>query len=933
MMKLEDLDPQKNILIKGARVHNLKNIDVAIPKNQLVVITGMSGSGKSSLAFDTLYAEGQRRYVESLSSYARQFMGRMNKPDVDYIKGIAPAIAIEQKVITSNPRSTVGTSTEIYDYLKLLFSRIGKTISPISGKQVQKDSVTDVVNYLSALPEESTVTILCPLYPHNQRTLKEELAVLLQKGFSRVMIGTEIKKVEEVLEDESIENKEITDEHEILILIDRILTNQEDETISRMGDSVQTAFFEGKGDCYVDFDGERKHFSDRFELDGMRFEEPTPNFFSFNNPFGACPKCEGFGKVIGIDEDLVIPDKSKSVYDGAIAPWRGEKMKEWADALIKTSIKFDFPIHRSVSQLTKAEKKLLWTGNKYFKGLDEFFKFLEEQTYKIQYRVMLSRYRGKTDCPDCLGSRLRQDANYVKIDGHSITEIVLMPLKKALPFFDSLKLDEQQQQISKRLILEIRSRILFLNEVGLGYLTLNRLSNTLSGGESQRINLATSLGSSLVGSVYVLDEPSIGLHPKDTNRLIGVLKSLRDVGNTVLVVEHEEEMMQAADHLIDIGPEAGTLGGKLIFAGKYEDILKDKNSLTGKYLSGEVKIEIPKKRRKPTDFIEIKGARENNLQNIDVKFPLNVLTAVTGVSGSGKTSLVKRILYPALQKIIGNYSGEQTGSYDGIEGATSEIHSVELVDQNPIGRSSRSNPVTYVKAWDEIRSLFSSQPSAKAAGLKPSAFSFNVEGGRCDVCQGEGEVKIEMQFMADIYLPCESCEGKRFKQHVLDVSYQDKNVSEVLEMTIDEALEFFTKEHKITNKLQPLVDVGLGYVHLGQSSNTLSGGEAQRIKLASFLIKGTNSHNTLFIFDEPTTGLHFHDIKKLLKSFEALIEQGNTIIVIEHNMDVVKCADWVIDIGPGGGDEGGSLVFEGTPEDLIKFKGSFTGDYLKERFR
>jgi excinuclease ABC subunit A len=920
-------------LIKGARVHNLKNIDVAIPKNQLVVITGMSGSGKSSLAFDTLYAEGQRRYVESLSSYARQFMGRMNKPDVDYIKGIAPAIAIEQKVITSNPRSTVGTSTEIYDYLKLLFSRIGKTISPISGKQVQKDSVTDVVNYLSALPEESTVTILCPLYPHNQRTLKEELAVLLQKGFSRVVIGTEIKKVEEVLEDESIENKEITNEHEILILIDRIVTNQEDETISRMGDSVQTAFFEGKGDCYVDFDGERKHFSDRFELDGMRFEEPTPNFFSFNNPFGACPKCEGFGKVIGIDEDLVIPDKSKSVYDGAIAPWRGEKMKEWADALIKASTKFDFPIHRSVNQLTKAEKKLLWTGNKYFKGLDEFFKFLEEQTYKIQYRVMLSRYRGKTDCPDCMGSRLRQDANYVKIDGHSITEIVLMPLKKALPFFDSLKLDEQQKQISKRLILEIRSRILFLNEVGLGYLTLNRLSNTLSGGESQRINLATSLGSSLVGSVYVLDEPSIGLHPKDTNRLIGVLKSLRDVGNTVLVVEHEEEMMQAADHLIDIGPEAGTLGGELIFAGKYEDILKDKNSLTGKYLSGEVKIEIPKKRRKPNEFIEIKGARENNLQNIDVKFPLNVLTAVTGVSGSGKTSLVKRILYPALQKIIGNYSGEQTGSYDSIEGATSEIHSVELVDQNPIGRSSRSNPVTYVKAWDEIRSLFSSQPSAKAAGLKPSAFSFNVEGGRCDVCQGEGEVKIEMQFMADIYLPCESCEGKRFKQHVLDVTYQDKNVSEVLEMTIDEALEFFTKEHKITNKLQPLVDVGLGYVHLGQSSNTLSGGEAQRIKLASFLIKGTNSHNTLFIFDEPTTGLHFHDIKKLLKSFEALIEQGNTIIVIEHNMDVVKCADWVIDIGPGGGDEGGSLVFEGTPEDLIKFKGSFTGDYLKERFR
>ncbi|WP_394370322.1 excinuclease ABC subunit UvrA [Pedobacter segetis] len=932
MMKLEDLDPQKNILIKGARVHNLKNIDVAIPKNQLVVITGMSGSGKSSLAFDTLYAEGQRRYVESLSSYARQFMGRMNKPDVDYIKGIAPAIAIEQKVITSNPRSTVGTSTEIYDYLKLLFSRIGKTVSPISGNEVKKDSVTDVVNYLSALPAESTVTVLCPLYPHNERTLKEELAVLLQKGFSRVVIGNKVKKVEEVLEDDTIENKEIIDEHEILILIDRIVTNQEDETISRMGDSVQTAFFEGKGDCYVDFGGERKHFSDRFELDGIKFEEPTPNFFSFNNPYGACPKCEGFGKVIGIDEDLVIPDKSKSIYDGAIAPWRGEKMKEWVDALIKYSGKFDFPIHRPVSQLTKAERKLLWTGNKYFKGLDEFFKFLEEQTYKIQYRVMLSRYRGKTDCPDCMGSRLRPDANYVKIDGHSITEIVLMPLKKALLFFDGLKLDKQQQQISKRLILEIRNRILFLNEVGLGYLTLNRLSNTLSGGESQRINLATSLGSSLVGSVYVLDEPSIGLHPKDTNRLIGVLKSLRDVGNTVLVVEHEEEMMQAADHLIDIGPEAGTLGGELIFAGNYANILKDKNSLTGKYLSGEVKIEIPKKRRKPSDFIEIKGARENNLQNIDVKFPLNVLTAVTGVSGSGKTSLVKRILYPALQKIIGNYSGEQTGAYDGIEGATAEIHSVELVDQNPIGRSSRSNPVTYVKAWDEIRTLFAVQPSAKAAGLKPSAFSFNVEGGRCDVCQGEGEVKIEMQFMADIYLPCEACDGKRFKQHVLDVTYQDKNVSEVLEMTIDEALAFFVKEYKITNKLQPLVDVGLGYVRLGQSSNTLSGGEAQRIKLASFLIKGTNSHNTLFIFDEPTTGLHFHDIKKLLKSFEALIEQGNTIIVIEHNMDVVKCTDYVIDIGPGGGDEGGNLVFEGTPEDLIKFKGSFTGDYLKGRF-
>ncbi len=929
----EEKDSKNNILIKGARVHNLKNIDVTIPKNKLVVITGMSGSGKSSLAFDTLYAEGQRRYVESLSSYARQFLGRMNKPDVDYIKGIAPAIAIEQKVITSNPRSTVGTSTEIYDYLKLLFSRIGKTISPISGQVVKKDSVTDVVNYLSSLPLESTVTILCPLYPHNQRTLKEELAVLLQKGFSRVMINNEIKKVEDLLEDEAIENKEVEDEHKVLILIDRIVINQEDETISRMGDSVQTALFEGKGDCYVDFEGNRKHFSDRFELDGIKFEEPTTNFFSFNNPYGACPKCEGFGKVMGIDEDLVIPDKSKSVFDGAIAPWRGEKMKEWLDVLVKNSNKFDFPIHRSFSQLTNSEKKLLWKGNKYFKGLDEFFKFLEAQTYKIQYRVMLSRYRGKTNCPDCLGSRLRSDATYVKIDGHSIIEIVLMPLKKALTFFDDLKLDEQQYKISKRLILEIRNRILFLTEVGLGYLTLNRLSNTLSGGESQRINLAKSLGSSLVGSVYVLDEPSIGLHPKDTNRLIGVLKSLRDIGNTVLVVEHEEEMMQAADHLIDIGPEAGTLGGELIFAGNYDEILVDKFSLTGKYLSGREKIEIPARRRKSIDFIEIKGARENNLKNIDVKFPLNVLTAVTGVSGSGKTSLVKRILFPALQKIIGNYTGEQTGSYDAIEGSLNSISQVEMVDQNPIGRSSRSNPVTYVKAWDEIRALFSGQASAKASGLKPAAFSFNVEGGRCDVCQGEGEVKIEMQFMADIYLPCESCSGKRFKQHVLDVTYKDKNVAEVLEMTIDEAIIFFANEPKIITKINPLAEVGLGYVHLGQSSNTLSGGEAQRIKLASFLIKGNNSHKTLFIFDEPTTGLHFHDIKKLMKSFNALIEQGNTIIVIEHNMDVVKCADWVIDIGLEGGDEGGELVFEGTPEELILKTDSHTGLYLKERFK
>ena len=926
--KEAEKDPHRNIIIKGARVHNLKNIDVAIPKNKLVVVTGMSGSGKSSLAFDTLYAEGQRRYVESLSSYARQFMGRMNKPDVDYIKGIAPAIAIEQKVITSNPRSTVGTSTEIYDYLKLLFSRIGKTISPVSGKEVKKDSVSTVVDYVSAMPDDTTVTIFCPLYPHNNRTIKEELAILLQKGFLRVMIGGQMLKIESVLEDADFKDAELTDDKTVQILIDRIVTNQEEETLSRLADSIQTAFFEGKGDCYVEANGETKHFSDRFELDGIKFEEPTPNFFSFNNPYGACKRCEGYGNVIGIDEDLVIPDKSKSVYDNAIAPWRGEKMGVWLQNFIKASGKFDFPIHRPFSLLTEKEQKLLWTGNKYFAGLNDFFKELEEQTYKIQYRVMLSRYRGKTTCPECKGSRLRKDASYVKIAEKSIIDVVLMPLKKALVFFNELKLNATDAKVAKRLLAEIDNRFLYLNNVGLGYLTLNRLSNTLSGGESQRINLATSLGSSLVGSIYVLDEPSIGLHPRDTNKLIEVLISLRNVGNTVLVVEHEEEMMRAADHIIDIGPEAGTNGGNLVFSGDYEEILKDKNSLTGKYLSGEEKIAIPEKRRKWKDHILIKGARENNLKNVDIKFPLGVFTAVSGVSGSGKTSLVKKILYPALQKAIGNYAGEQTGAYDGIFGNYDLISAVELVDQNPIGRSSRSNPVTYVKAWDDIRALFSGLASAKAAGLKPAAFSFNVEGGRCDVCQGEGEVKIEMQFMADIYLPCEACGGKRFKQQVLDITYKEKNVSEILDMTIDEAVEFFKDENKILNKLNPLVDVGLGYVHLGQSSNTLSGGEAQRIKLATFLIKGNNASKTLFIFDEPTTGLHFHDIKKLLKALNTLIEQGNTILVIEHNMDMIKCADWVIDIGPEGGDGGGEVVFEGIPEDLIKEKVSYTGKYL-----
>lgn len=933
MSKELEKDLHQHILIKGARVHNLKNIDVAIPKNKFVVITGMSGSGKSSLAFDTLYAEGQRRYVESLSAYARQFMGRMNKPDVDYIKGIAPAIAIEQKVITSNPRSTVGTSTEIYDYLKLLYSRIGRTYSPISGNEVKKDTVSTVVDFVSALKDDEVVTVFCPLHPQNKRTIKEELAILLQKGFLRVSYQGSVKKIEAILEDDAVQDKELVEEDQLFILIDRIVVAHDDETLSRIADSVQTAFFEGKGDCYVEHNGKQHFFCDRFELDDLKFEEPTPNFFSFNNPYGACKRCEGYGNIIGIDEDLVVPDKSKSVYDNAIAPWRGEKMGEWLKQFIKNADKFDFPIHRSYSELTEAQQQLLWTGNKYFRGLNEFFKELEEQTYKIQYRVMLSRYRGKTTCPDCKGTRLRKDASYVKIGGKSILELVLMPLSTILPFFDALDLTANEQKISKRLLSEISSRILYLNNVGLGYLTLNRLSNTLSGGESQRINLATSLGSSLVGSVYVLDEPSIGLHPRDTHRLIGVLESLRNVGNTVLVVEHEEEVMKAADHLIDIGPEAGTQGGNLVFSGTYNQIIKDKKSLTGRYLSGEENIEIPKKRRNWKDHILIKGARENNLKNINVKFPLGVFTCVTGVSGSGKTSLVKRILYPALQKAIGNYAGEQTGSYDGIFGNIDLVHQVEMVDQNPIGRSSRSNPVTYVKAWDDIRTLYSSQASAKAAGLKPSAFSFNVEGGRCDVCQGEGEVKIEMQFMADIYLPCETCNGKRFKQQVLDVTYQDKNVSDVLDMTIDEAVAFFAKETKIMAKLQPLVDVGLGYVHLGQSSNTLSGGEAQRIKLASFLIKGNNAQKAVFIFDEPTTGLHFHDIKKLLKALNTLIEQGSTVIVIEHNMDMIKSADWVIDIGPEGGDKGGGIVFEGKPEDLVNVENSYTGQFLKTHLK
>ena len=968
MAKVDQLDSKQFIIIKGARVHNLKNIDVAIPRNKFVVITGLSGSGKSSLAFDTLYAEGQRRYVESLSSYARQFLGRMDKPDVDYIKGISPAVAIEQKVNTRNPRSTVGTSTEIYDYLKLLFARIGKTFSPVSGLPVKRDTVDDVVTYLFSLPQETRCILFAPLNIHPERLIEEELKVLMQKGFVRVLLMDEVMKIEDLLSadhsqtiqqlNESLgktktkkkkskdpEENKSTSKQLISVVIDRFIIQYNDESNRfRAADSVQTAFFEGEGNCSVLVEKENNekttvHFSNRFEADGITFEEPSTHLFSFNNPFGACKKCEGFGSVIGIDEDLVIPDKSQSIFDGAIVCWRGDKMKEWNEKLIKTSYKFDFPIHRPYYDLTRDEKLLLWTGNKYFDGLNLFFQYVESQTYKIQYRVMLSRYRGKTICPECNGTRLRKDASYVKVGQKSITEIVLMPVGDSFRFFSDQKLTDHEQQIAKRLLIEITNRLQFLNDVGLGYLTLNRLSNSLSGGESQRINLATSLGSSLVGSMYILDEPSIGLHPRDTQRLIKVLFSLRDLGNTVIVVEHDEEIMRASDELIDIGPEAGQHGGELIYQGSFSDILKNKVSFTGRYLSGNESIALPYRRRLGNSSIRIEGARENNLKNLNVKFPLGVLTVVTGVSGSGKTSLIKKVLYPSLKKIHGGY-GEQTGSFDKITGDYGKINSVEFVDQNPIGKSSRSNPVTYIKAYDEIRAMYSDLPLSRGRKYKPSHFSFNVEGGRCELCEGEGEVTIEMQFMADIHLVCEECHGKRFKQEILDVEYKGKNIADVLDMTVDEAVLFFStpvkssgSDRKIAAKLKPLQDVGLGYVHLGQSSSTLSGGEAQRIKLASFLGKGNQHDHTLFIFDEPTTGLHFHDIKKLLQSFDALIEQSNSIIVIEHNPDVIKCADWVIDLGPEGGAAGGNIVFEGTPDDLVNCKESHTGKFLKEKMK
>ncbi|HNQ12950.1 MAG TPA: excinuclease ABC subunit UvrA [Bacteroidia bacterium] len=946
---ISTLSPKEYIIIKGAAVHNLKKVDVAIPRNKMVVITGLSGSGKSSLAFDTLYAEGQRRYVESLSSYARQFMVRMEKPEVDYILGISPAIAIEQKVNSRNPRSTVGTTTEIYDYLKLLFARIGKTISPISGQEVKEHSAEDVYQYIVNLKDQSTFLICCPVQYHEDvSALLESLQV---KGFSRVQFRNRILRITEAIDEIKSNapkfNKQKVGLEPLLLIIDRLskddkeLNDEESEFKSRCYDSISTAFAEGNGSCIIQTDAnEQMEFSNRFELDGMDFQIPDVNFFSFNNPIGACKRCEGFGTIIGIDPDLVVPDKSLSVYESAIVCWRGEKMSEWKDQFLKHAYKFDFPIHKPFYELTEFHKELLWKGNEFFRGLDDFFKHLEEQSYKIQYRVMLSRYRGKTLCPECKGSRLRSDASYVKIDQHSITDLVLMQAKHCLEFFKHINLNEREEKIAGRILYEIKNRLQFLNDVGLGYLTLNRLSNTLSGGESQRINLATSLGTTLVGSMYILDEPSIGLHPRDTQRLIEVLRALNRAGNTVIVVEHDEDIMKSADELIDIGPEAGYHGGTIVYQGTYEHLLNSENdSYTLKYLSGRVEIAIPKKRRKVAKQISFKGCRENNLKNIDVNIPLNMLCVVTGVSGSGKTSLVKRIVYPAIKKLKEGYI-ESSGMYDQMAGEYQDISSVEMVDQNPIGSSSRSNPVTYVKAFDEIRNLFADLPFAKKSGFKASHFSFNVSGGRCEACQGDGYVTIEMQFMADLHLKCEVCDGKRFRPEVLAIKYKEKSIDEVLNFTVEEALDFFNDQtlsknqsyhKKITARLQPLKDVGLGYIKLGQSANTLSGGEAQRVKLALFLSKGSDAGNRLFIFDEPSTGLHFHDIKKLLKSLNMLINNGNSVLVIEHHPDIIKSADWVIDLGPEGGDEGGEVVFEGTPEDLVKCERSYTGKHLIEK--
>lgn len=922
------MSKQKFIEVKGARVHNLKNMDVKIPHGKMTVITGLSGSGKSSLAFDTLFAEGQRRYIESLSSYARQFLGKLNKPETDYIKGISPAIAIEQKVISSNPRSTVGTTTEIYDYLKIAFARIGKTFSPISGNEVKKHSVTDVVDFLKTLDEGERVFIVSPINSFEKYGTKRQLDLLKQQGYTRLLLKNEILDIDDCIVKTP---KGIEDAY---LVVDRIAVSFTEENEARYADSINLAFVEGHGDCIVVRADNYKFypFSNRFELDGMEFQEPNEHFFTFNNPFGACKMCEGFGMVIGIDPNLVIPNKNLSVYEGAIAPWKGDSMGEYLNELIYNAKKFDFPIHRPVAELTEKEYELLWTGNKHFTGINGFFKFVESQTYKIQYRVMLSRYRGKTDCPDCKGTRLRKDANYVKIQNHSITDVVLMPLEESLDFFSNLQLDKYDQQVSKRIIPEIKSRLTFLNDVGLGYLTLNRQSNSLSGGESQRINLATSLGSSLVGSMYILDEPSIGLHPKDTKRLISVLHNLRDLGNTVIVVEHEEEMMMAADEILDIGPMAGIYGGEVVFQGNHTGLIKAKNSLTADYLNHVKKIPVPLKRRKTTNKLTVSGARQYNLKNISVDIPLNNLVCITGVSGSGKSTLIKEIVYPAIRKHLGVF-GDSVGEFSQLTGDLKQVKAVEFVDQNPIGKSSRSNPITYVKAFDDIRELFAKQQLAKMRGYKPGFFSFNVEGGRCEMCEGEGEITVGMQFMADVHLLCDTCQGKRYKQETLEIEYRGKNISDLLEMDIQSALDFFKEgadklEAKIVEKISPLVNVGLGYLKVGQSSSTLSGGEAQRIKLASFLSKGINTPSTLFIFDEPTTGLHFHDIDKLIIAFNSLIDSGHSIIVIEHNTEVIKCADWIIDLGPEGGKNGGNILFSGTPEDLIKIKENSTGQFL-----
>lgn len=939
------MSKQGNIIIKGARVHNLKNIDVEIPRNKLVVITGLSGSGKSSLAFDTLYAEGQRRYVESLSSYARQFLGRMSKPEVDFIKGIPPAIAIEQRVNTRNPRSTVGTSTEIYEYIKLLYARIGKTYSPVTGKLVQRHEAQDVIDAAMSFSDGTKLMVLTPVTATAERTLLEQLNGLQLQGFSRVDIDGEIFQISDLLKN----NEKIAKNKTIYLLIDRLVVEHNQTAISRLTDSVETAFFEGNGSCVLKVVLENEtqliQFSKKFEADGMQFETPTVHTFSFNSPLGACPKCEGFGRVIGIDEDLVVPNKNLSIYEDAVVCWKGEVMSEWKNQLIHTATKFNFPIHKPYYELTDEQRQLIWTGNQYFEGLNAFFKHLEAGQYKIQYRVMLARYRGKTICPECNGSRLKKEASYIRIDGKSISELVLMPISTLKGFFENIQLDEQDTAIAKRLLIEINNRIYFLMDVGLGYLTLNRLSNSLSGGESQRINLATSLGSSLVGSLYILDEPSIGLHSRDTHLLIKVLKQLRDLGNTVVVVEHDEEIMRAADYIIDIGPNAGRLGGKVVFQGtpdltekgNNESIKADiENSYTLKYLLGMEHIEVPAHRRKWNNYIEVLGARENNLKGIDVKFPLNVITVVTGVSGSGKSSLVRNVFYAALKKHYGGVA-DRTGQFGTLKGSMHLAKDIEFVDQNPIGRSSRSNPVTYIKAYDEIRKLFADQQLSKQMNYTASHFSFNTEGGRCEECQGEGTVTVEMQFMADLVLECEHCHGKRFKQDVLDVQYRDVNIFDILEMTVNQAIEFFSQhpgntEKKIVKRMKPLQDVGVGYVKLGQSSSTLSGGESQRVKLASFLAN-EKPEPTIFVFDEPTTGLHFHDIKTLMKAFDALIAKGHTVIIIEHNIEVIKCADHIIDIGPEGGDKGGNLVFEGTPERIIDCKDSYTGKYLREKMK